>query len=376
MRQPSDDSRNNVFEVRTREPAPGAHGVVDAERSRLDPTDATHTGPSPPTPVRALPDRRGREPKGEMVAVISGGDALRNSAGQENGRAVAAGLAALGCRPVTVAATPRLATALADSGVRTAVPAVLDQRLLDGTLPEICNELEVICVGASGSALRACADKAVAHARLKSLGLAVPEQYLFTKSAEVAVGLGALLPTVVARLGDEVYVKPRYGHGGAGVKKIRGWEAAAAAIVNAFSHGESVVLERAVTGEEVTVLMTGDAAEPMAVGIATVTYDSDDTIAASWARRYAPATGLDDSARRAAVRAARGAGRALDLDGLFTVDIVLDEATTAWVIDVDGMLDWRKDGALAACVASSDVTEPQLLASLLRDAGAAMRKVA
>ena len=45
-------------------------------------------------------------------------------------------------------------------------------------------------------------------------------------------------------------------------------------------------------------------------------------------------------------------------------------------VDADGMLDWRVEGPVAACLASSDLSAPQLLASLLRDMGAAMRLAA
>ena len=306
---------------------------------------------------------------------MTGGDPLRHYAGIENGRVVAQALTALGCRPLLLSAGADLAANLAESGAGAAVPAVLDRRFADGALPELCGDLGIVSVGPSGPCLRACIDKALAHDRMEAAGVPVPEQRLFPRRGIATVGAAAFLPDIVALLGDEVYVKPRDGFGGDGVKKARGPEAVSRALLSAFNHGEDVVIERAVAGQELTVLMTGDASDPMAVGIAHVASKSDGPATAAWARTYAPATPLDQRTRYVAVAAARGAARALGLDGLFTVDMVVD-GDTAWVIDVDGLLDWRPEGALAACLSSSDVTEPQLLAGLLREAGATMRRVA
>ena len=328
----------------------------------------------PPSRLRVVPEPPVRT--SEPVAVIAGGDAHRNCTAMDNSYAVSSALRALGCEPVRIKTGRYLAAELAATGARAAVPAVLDQRLADGVVPDLCAELGIACVGASGPALRSCADKAVARVHMEKWGVAVPAQRLFPQSAVDIGGLGATLPAAVANLGEEVFIKPRFGHGGVGVKKVRGTTAAASAITNAFSYGESVVMERTVVGDEVSVLMTGTAEEPMAVGLAQVTYDSDETLAASWARRYTPAHGLDDRVRRTAVGTARRVARALGLHGVFTVDMVHDNDGTAWVIDADGMLDWRPEGALAACLTSSDVTEPDLLASLLREADATMRRAA
>jgi D-alanine-D-alanine ligase len=312
---------------------------------------------------------------GTPIAVIVGGDAQRHYAARDNGRAIAQALVALGCEPVIVEAGRSLAARLQACGALTAVVAVLDGRLADGTVQELCRDLGIVCVGPPTHALRTCADKALASDRMADAGVSVPAQRSFTRAATVAAGVGAVLPRAMAELGEQVVIKPRWGHAGLGVKRVEAGTAAAA-ITNAFNYDNAVVVEHAVDGQELSVLMTGALDEPMAIGISKVSYESDEASAAAWARRYVPANDLLADVRRVAVRTARDAASALGLAGLTTVDMIVDATQTAWVIDVDGMLDWRAEGALAACLASSDLTEPQLLASLLRDVGASMRLAA
>ncbi|MET0602023.1 MAG: ATP-grasp domain-containing protein, partial [Baekduia sp.] len=281
----------------------------------------------------------------------------------------------LGCEPLVVQAGPSLAGDLQAAGPQAAIMAVLDERLADGAVQDVCAELEIACVGATAPALRACADRVVAAERLAGHGVPVPDQRLFTRAAIHAVGLGAVLPRTAQALGADVMIKPRFGTGGLGVKRVRGGDLAGA-VLNTFNYGDAVVVERVVPGRELTVLMTGAVDEPMAVGVAQVRYKSEDSLAAAWAREFQPADDVDRSSLGVAVNAARGAAWALGLSGLSTVDVIVDDDGKAWVIDVDGMLDWRSTGVLSACLAHGDCTAPQLVASLLRDVGAAMRLAA
>lgn len=362
------EASNNMPSLRDRNG--GDHGT--------NADDAIHTTEPPANVIRVHPHRvaGASEASSPAIAVVCGGDGFQHFAAIEGGQAVARALRHLGCRVVTITVSPRLAAELAESGASTVVPAVLDSRLADGLLPDLCGDLGLVCVGASAGAMRACSDKVLVSARLNAGGIAVPEQRLFTRSAVMSAGLGAVLPSVVAHLGEQTYVKPRYGRGGAGVKLVTSIKAAAPGIVNAFNHGEDLVLERRVEGHELTVLMTGHAAEPLAVGIAEVKYTSQDALAASWARHYGPADSLDASDRWAAVSTAQRAGLTLGLDGLYTVDMIVTADGTPTVIDIDGMLDWRPTSAVGACLRSSEITFPQLFAGLLRDAGATMRRAA
>jgi D-alanine-D-alanine ligase len=312
---------------------------------------------------------------GARVAVIAGADAQRHHHASMGARALANGLRALGCDPVAVGTGRSMLADLQASGAETAVCNVLDVRLADGTLQEACADMGVRCVGAPALALRACADRAVVFARLAEMGVRVPPQRLFTREAVVAAGIGATLERALQALGEELVVKPRRGAGGLGVKRVDR-PRALAAITNSFNYDDAVIAETAVNGQELTVLMTGDVNEPLAVGAAEISYVSDDELAPAWARRWHPASGADPEALHAAVRVARETCWALGLSGLSTVDVIVDAAGLAWVIDVDAMLDWQPDGPLAACLSNSEVTVPQMLAGLLRDAGAAMRLAA
>jgi D-alanine-D-alanine ligase len=337
------------------------------------PRPTTTTTTSTPAPLAAVPRPAGQH--APRVAVIAGGDAQRQRAACQSAGAVSSALASLGYEPVTVHTGRSLPADLQACAARTAVTCVLDDRLADGTLQQLCADLGITCAGAGAASHRACADKSFAHALMDADGVPVPAQRLFSAAGALVAGAGAVLALAVAALGPEIVVKPRWGSGGLGVKRVHA-ENAAAAITNAFSYGDSVVAERAVAGEEFTVLTTTAAGEPMAVGIAQITYLSNDALAAAWARCSRPAGTLPAALQRTLVHTACRAARALGICGPATVDVIAAQDGSAWVIDIDTVLDWRPGGALAACLASSGLTEAQLLAGLLRHGGRPQRRVA
>jgi D-alanine-D-alanine ligase len=344
-----------------------------AEVRRL-PRDRADVVAAAPLAVRAGDGPGASRP----VAVIWGGDSQRTQSARESADSLCESVEAFGCEAMLVAAGEMTAATLVDGGARLAVSAVLDGRLADGGVQELCATLGIACAGPPAAAYRASADKAICSTLLRRAGVAVPEQRVISRSALYMLGIGAALPSIAAELGPHVVVKPLHGHAGLGVRPVDGFDGIPPAVLSAFNYDDAVVVETAVRGMECTVLVTGAAHEPWAAGIAEVLYDDkgNPSRSAAWARRFVPMMPADGAQRNAVVSAARTAARAVGSAGLASVDMILDEDGTAWVFDVDCMLDWSRSGRLAACLASNDVTAEQLTASLLTEAATPVRRAA
>ena len=313
--------------------------------------------------------------KGEPVAVLAGGDAQQAPQANTSAKAIVKALASLGHRSFQLELGPTADADLLASGARIAVNAALDCRLDDGGVQELCDALGVTCVGASANAYRASADKAACSGRLAEAGLATPRQKVVSRGSTYTLGVRATLPRIAAQLGPSVVIKPRHGAAGLGVRTVDDIEVVPAAVLSAFNYDDAVVIESAISGREYTVLVSGKKKELWAVGIAEVLYSDFDSNAAGWNRTYQPVSEVAAARLQSATETARAAADAIGCTGLATVDLILDESGTEWVIDVDCMIDWSPNGRLSACLATNHLSEQELLASLL-DQGAPPARLA
>jgi D-alanine-D-alanine ligase-like ATP-grasp enzyme len=301
------------------------------------------------------------------VAVVCGGDAQRSYRADASAAVVIEALSDIDRQPVVVELGMNTAQALVDSGAQLVIDATLDARVADGGVLEICGALGLAYAGAGPGTRRACADKAICSASLAHAGVLVPPQRALSRGALYMLGAGIALPKIAAGLGSQYVIKPRHGDAGLGVRMVYDVDGLPGAVQSAFIYDEAIVIERLVSGRECSVLLSGSEGELWAVGIADVFYEDGAQAArsAAWARSYAPIAPISTDRLQAVTAAARRAAHALGCRGLAKVDVVIDEEGAVWVFDVDCAIDWSPSGCLAACLASNDVTESQLMATLL-----------
>jgi D-alanine-D-alanine ligase len=305
------------------------------------------------------------------IAILTSGDASHHYTARDSALIALNAVDALGHVPVLVPIDKHLKQALAASDARIAIPAARDLRFADGSMHDVCADLGVTCIGPPSNAWRACIDKAIASALITQAAGATPSRRVITSSAAVMLNLAEVLPSVFVALGRDVHIKPLRGFGGMGVRHVTDGSHFAHAVLSALKYDDAVVVEETIVGAEHTVLVTGSAHEPWAVGIADVQTGDDRTVSSACTRSFTPAR-PSRSARQSLVRAARNAARAVGAEELCTVDIILDAAGVAWVIDVDTEVDWASGGRLAACLAAADCAETDLVATLLTDATTAV----
>ena len=208
----------------------------------------------------------------------------------------------------------------------------------DGSLQGLLELLGVPYVGTRAREARVAWVKSVAKAVFARDGIATPEYVTLPQSLFREVGAEHVIDAIVDRMGLPVVVKPARGGSALGVSLVSERDQLSRALVHCFAYGDTALIEAAVTGTEVAVsiLGTGDAAEALpAVEIqAEGAYDYDARYNPGRVEYFVPARLSPEDADTVA-QTALAVHRNLGLRDLSRVDIILDGAGVAQVIDVN-----------------------------------------
>ena len=208
----------------------------------------------------------------------------------------------------------------------------------DGSLQALLELVGVPYVGTTSRSARVAWNKAVAKAVLGRSGIATPDYVTLPQSLFREVGAEHVLDLIVSRFGLPVVVKPVRGGSALGVSIVHRREDLARAMVHCFAYGDVALIERAVDGVEVamSVLGTGDDARALpAVEVAVDgEYDYDARYNPGRVEYFAPARLTAAQAETAAATALE-VHRTMDLRDVSRIDMFLDSAGVAQVIDIN-----------------------------------------
>ena len=171
-------------------------------------------------------------------------------------------------------------------------PALHGKNGEDGAPQGLFQLSGVPCVGCSAAASVLCMDKAIANSLLETAG--IPQaHYLWFFARNYKTGAAKIKVKVAARLGYPVFVKPANAGSSVGVSKVLREEDLDAAVEKAAHEDSKIVIEEAITGQEVECAVLGNA-EPQAsgageIGAAAEFYDYDDKYVNGEAQLYLPA---------------------------------------------------------------------------------------
>ena len=129
----------------------------------------------------------------------------------------------------------------------------------DGTAQEL---LEILGIPYTGPGVAACgrsADKVAAKHELREAGVPTPDWVAFNNTAFRELGAADALEEIESRLGFPLVVKPARGGSALGVRFAASRADVPEALLAAFSYDDRVMLERHVSGRELTVgLLDGE----------------------------------------------------------------------------------------------------------------------
>ncbi len=195
----------------------------------------------------------------------------------------------------------------------------------DGTVQELLEILGIPYTGPGVSACRRSTDKAEAKQALREHGIATPDWVSFSQTAFSELGAADAMDEIENRLGYPLVVKPARGGSALGVRFAASRDDVPQAIVSALSYDSRVLLERHVTGRELSVgVLDGEA-------LPAVEIRPNDEDRYSYEARYeigrtefiCPAELGEDEAAVAATSIATW--DALDCAGFVRVDLMLGD---------------------------------------------------
>ena len=266
------------------------------------------------------------------IAVLQGGRSAEREVSLRSGEQVATALRARGHRVDQVDLDPDVWNRLRD-GAYDCVFVALHGRLgEDGTVQGMLEVLGLAYTGSGVLASALCIDKTRTNLLLQAEGLAVPP------FAELEGEDPDEVERVAGRFGLPLVLKPVREGSTIGLTIAHDDDAVASGAVLARRYDRRVMVQRFVSGTEITV---GVLATPEVQVLPTLeityenaTYDYDAKYTAGRSHHVIPAR-IPEEARRAASEAAARAFRAMGCEGMARIDFIVDRGCTPWLLEVN-----------------------------------------
>lgn len=275
----------------------------------------------------------------DRVIVLAGGLSPERDVSIRSGRRIAEALRDTGIqaevRDVDAALIPLLRT----DPPACVIPLVHGVAGEDGALQDVLELLDLPYVGSAPDACRQAFDKAVAAPFVRSTGIAVPDAVALPHATFRELGAKEVLAAIVSRLGLPLVVKPTRGGSALGVSVITSQSELPAAMVGAFAYGDSVLIQRYITGTEIAVAVVDDGDGSRALPAVEIVPDSG---LYDYAARYTAGTTEFFAPARLAPEAAAGAASVaitahtvLGLRDWSRSDLIVDGEGVVWYLEVN-----------------------------------------
>ncbi len=181
----------------------------------------------------------------------------------------------------------------------------------DGNVQLVCEGLGVPYTGSAPLTCRVCFDKGLAKGILNHAGLPTPPAFVLPVEAIRHMGAGTALRRAATTIGYPLIVKPSAQGSALGLTVVDTDDELSAAALAAFSHGDRILLERFVSGQDISVALHGADLHPLpAVEIRSNArvFDFETRVSPGAFELLCPAELEDDSTLTLAVDAARTLG--------------------------------------------------------------------
>lgn len=306
-----------------------------------------------------------------QILVLSGGLSPERDVSLRSGRRVADALRS--ARPdweVTEADVDAgLLPYLAEYRPDCVVPLLHGAAGEDGALRDVLETLDIPFVGSHASASRLAFDKPVASSLVSATGVAVPEFVVLPQSTFRELGAPAVMKAVSGRIGFPLVVKPTRGGSALGVSIVREERDLPAAMVSAFSYGETAMIQRFIEGTELAigVIDTGEGPQALpAVEIVPETgmYDYHARYTAGATEFFCPAR-LNNDVASAVSDVALTAHSALGLSDLSRTDVIVDADGTVWFLEVNVAPGMTETSLLPQAISAAGLAVGDVIASFI-----------
>jgi D-alanine-D-alanine ligase len=274
------------------------------------------------------------------VAVLKGGSSLERQVSLRSGGRVEDALERLGHETLPIDVGTDLIAQLREGSPDVAFLALHGRNGEDGTVQELLEILGIPYTGSGVLACIRCMDKVLAKHLLIEAGVPTPEFFAFSELAFRELGAAEALPQIEERLAFPIVVKPAAQGSALGIKFARTADDVPAALVNAFSYDDKVLLERHIDGRELAVSMVEQDGEPRALPIVEAVPTDEDFF--DFESRYEIGRteyrcppDLTQEEADAVTEAARATWSVLGCEGFARADIMLPADGRPQVLEVN-----------------------------------------
>jgi D-alanine-D-alanine ligase len=239
----------------------------------------------------------------------------------------------------------------------------------DGSIRDVLELLGVPYLGARPDACRVAWDKPTAKSVVRRAGLHTPESVALPKEVFHDLGAASVLDRILSALGLPLFVKPTRGGSALGASVVHEPSELSAAMVGCFAYGDAALIERYISGTEVSVSVIERDGAPVALPAVeivapgglydyTARYDAGDTEFVTPARLSA------DAAARA-TSAAVTAHRALGLRDISRTDLIVSPEGDIHFLEVNVAPGMTETSLLPRAVSVAGLDLGEICESLL-----------
>ena len=296
------------------------------------------------------------------VTVLMGGPSSEREVSLVSGEAVARALEGLGHRVLRADIQPHDASALDAPGTDVVFIALHGEFGEDGKVQTLCEARGLPYTGSNPRASELAMDKAAAKQIVRRHGLATPDWIVIEEyhtPSQTARHVAEMPPPVV--------VKPVTGGSSVDVTIARTIDQRDAAIEAGLDKYGRVMIERFVTGRELTVGILGE--EPLPV-IEIVPKGAFYDYAAKYAddagTEYRFDLDVEAGALRAIQASALAVHQGMGCRDMSRVDFILDQGGQAWMLEVNAIPGFTGHSLLPMAARRSGIEFPQLVDRLVR----------
>lgn len=294
----------------------------------------------------------------KKVAVLKGGRSAERQVSLATGSAVAAALRARGYEVTEIDAAGDLAPSLAAEAPDVVFIALHGRWGEDGTVQGFLEILGIPYTGSGVLASSLAMDKVLSKRVFASLDIPTPD-FEVLGPGETAEGV---------RLGAPLVAKPPREGSTIGVAVARTDAEIPAAVAAARAHSPDVLVERFVRGRELTVgVIDGEPLPVVEIQPEGGFYDFASKYTPGRTRYTCPAV-LSAEEERAVREAGRAAYLALGCAGAARVDVLLDEGSRPWVLEVNTIPGMTPTSLLPKAAAAAGMDFETLVERILKGA--------
>ena len=267
------------------------------------------------------------------VALLVGGRSAEREVSLNSGKQVAAALARSGFDVVTIdAGEDDFVVELQRSEADVAFICLHGRFGEDGTVQGLCELLELPYVGSGVLSSALAMDKVMSKHVFAQAGLATPDYVVLKRGRPVSTA------EISERVGAKTVVKPANEGSAIGVTIAHTPEELPAALEEAFRYDSTVLVERFVSGVEVTVGVLGnDDLFPLPT-LEIVPdhefYDYESKYVPGMSRHIIPAR-ISPAAREECQRLSVAAHEELGCRGMSRADTIVEEDGSVWLLEVN-----------------------------------------